>query len=80
MIDLGKARTADTNFPIARYREATEGRRLVGKHVKRQWLQCWETVEDLLVQDTMQVNTHSQTYSLYISVKTQEMLVSVSES
>ena len=31
MIDLGKARTADTNFPIARYREATEGRRLVGE-------------------------------------------------
>lgn len=29
MIDLGKANTADTNFPIARYREATEERGLV---------------------------------------------------
>lgn len=32
MIDLGKARTAETNFPIARYREGTEWERISRKH------------------------------------------------
>lgn len=49
MIDLGRASTAETNFPIARYREATGWRGLVvsTRHTVRNMVDR-ETAEELV--------------------------------
>ncbi len=49
MIDLGKARTAETNFPIARYRETTEWER-----ISRKWFISSGTTVTWVRQQTRQ--------------------------